>query len=538
MADSASDTDPDPPASAVAASAPASSMLIDTSQSTAAASASSSASLTADAVAYESLISTPSDVVLVDVNDKLHPIDRLLRFASGPSILASLAVSFTDERLEEWVRNSFTVLKDVRKLILHIGLKDAHGKSAVMTLQAQLLKAVREYRRRHNLPQLNPAMITVSDEEERENINADAASTSRRNRPARSAALKKKSTESASSASASSSSSLIPSVAAKVLDRLPSLPRQPFSRRSGVGGSKSSIPVGALSGGESESGSSDSGSAYESPPLARRAPSRGRSNGRGKRRDKSPVAGSGRPPIRLFPASAPSSLRDDGAASGLSHDSDSSSSDEDRFPPFRAPLGPRDSSLFPSSSKSYSGVDVLPRAQREQVLDELDGMGQGEPLAREWIRSVLCGQGPNGTIFRVMKYDQRFTHTRNARECQAWAKVIDALLAGDLILAMETAVRRCAGVQAADMSNNWDLCDQFELVMENQSFIPARFMQRALKNVTRLQHVKRSAKLTSSSQRGKDGKDTHYNKDKPVSGSSARLNVSSGATPAGRSTKK
>jgi len=72
--------------------------------------------------------------------------------------------------------------------------------------------------------------------------------------------------------------------------------------------------------------------------------------------------------------------------------------------------------------------------------------------------------------------------------------MIDALRAKNYSALRELLYRRLAGVHAADSSDNWALCDAFELVMDKQSFVPDAFMQRAVKNVMRIQALEKQVK--------------------------------------------
>ena len=60
--------------------------------------------------------------------------------------------------------------------------------------------------------------------------------------------------------------------------------------------------------------------------------------------------------------------------------------------------------------------------------------------------------------------------------------------------ALELTVRRLVGVQTADMSGIWAVCDQFELVMDKQSFVPDEFLARALKNAARLETLEQASR--------------------------------------------
>lgn len=54
---------------------------------------------------------------------------------------------------------------------------------------------------------------------------------------------------------------------------------------------------------------------------------------------------------------------------------------------------------------------------------------------------------------------------------------------------LETVVRRLVGVETADRSGDWKLCDAFELITSKQSYVPDDFMARALKTVRRIEAI-------------------------------------------------
>lgn len=117
-------------------------------------------------------------------------------------------------------------------------------------------------------------------------------------------------------------------------------------------------------------------------------------------------------------------------------------------------------------------------------------------MAPGWIANVLQR---GSSVLRVFKNEVDFTNQRNARECQALARIIDALRKNDITAALEYAVRRCAGVQTADTTGKWDMCDQFEHVTDKQSFVPDAILQRAVKNVMRQQALTKGTTSSSSS---------------------------------------
>ena len=76
------------------------------------------------------------------------------------------------------------------------------------------------------------------------------------------------------------------------------------------------------------------------------------------------------------------------------------------------------------------------------------------------------------------------------------ARAIDLMRKGRYEETLEALVRRLVGVETADRSGNWKLCDAFELITEKQSFVPDDFLARALKAVKRIEAVEGRKKET------------------------------------------
>lgn len=156
-------------------------------------------------------------------------------------------------------------------------------------------------------------------------------------------------------------------------------------------------------------------------------------------------------------------------ASDTPSDSSSSSSDSDFAPS--------------SAARTYASSRRRHRHETEQMSQN----GLHEPMAKKYIANVLSGSGGQGSIFKVFKDDIHFKKDRNKRECLTLAKILDGIRQKDWKGVQELAVRRLAGVHAADTSENWAICDAFEMVMEKQSFVPPTFLQNALKTIQRNQ---------------------------------------------------
>ena len=135
----------------------------------------------------------------------------------------------------------------------------------------------------------------------------------------------------------------------------------------------------------------------------------------------------------------------------------------------------------------------------------MDESGLARPMAAQWLRNALASAGAGGSLYKLFKDQLKFDKERNRRECMSLARVLDCLLKKERAKAQEHLVRRLAGVHAADATDDWQLCDQFELVMDRTSFVPDEHMQRAVKNVMRMRALESSNKAHKSKGLGGSG---------------------------------
>jgi hypothetical protein len=158
-------------------------------------------------------------------------------------------------------------------------------------------------------------------------------------------------------------------------------------------------------------------------------------------------------------------------------------------------------------------------------------------MAKEFIRNVLHNSGGT-SVYRVFKYDVVFHSERNRRECLALSRILDAALAGDKQQLVELTVRRLAGVHTADSSdNNWDACDAIEQVMEKQSFVPTKFLQRTLRTVVQLQALQQRKPQDASTRSAAPSGPLRSNRGKRA-GHGSKGEGGSGPSPGTSSSKK
>jgi uncharacterized membrane protein YgcG len=125
-------------------------------------------------------------------------------------------------------------------------------------------------------------------------------------------------------------------------------------------------------------------------------------------------------------------------------------------------------------------------------------------LVSEWIKNVLVD---GTTVFeRFTSATAKWTGERNRKEALVLAKIIDLILSGNSRQALDRAMRRIAGVQAAEQSGSWMMSNVLENNMEAQSFLPARAWNAALKQASRLEAMRKNSQAAggSGSSAGKD----------------------------------
>jgi hypothetical protein len=114
--------------------------------------------------------------------------------------------------------------------------------------------------------------------------------------------------------------------------------------------------------------------------------------------------------------------------------------------------------------------------------------------------------GANSVQERFNILTLRWNNERNRKAVMVYAKIIDALNRGDLETALEIAIRRLAGIQAAEQSGSWSLSNVLENNTEQQSFLPSHMFNSFLKMAARLDGIRKTSG-TSTGGAGAGGKD-------------------------------
>jgi hypothetical protein len=173
-----------------------------------------------------------------------------------------------------------------------------------------------------------------------------------------------------------------------------------------------------------------------------------------------------------------------------------------RAPRRRSPSAGASSSGFPSDDSDPSSEESddgasdggaayysSRRSARRALEDDMEESGLSKPLARKFLRNLQRAAGSRSFSVLGLYKDRDVRNTRNRHEMEFLARVIDLMRKGRSAHVMEALVRRLVGVETADRSGNWKLCDAFELITEKQSFVPDDFLARALKTVKRIEAV-------------------------------------------------
>lgn len=221
-------------------------------------------------------------------------------------------------------------------------------------------------------------------------------------------------------------------------------------------------------------------------------------------------------------ASASVSSRSHADARHLRHRRDSpSSSDESYAPPVRSRRVDSDSaSSSESSGDEGAAFDVdayadgtraaarsrhSERSRREEVDDRMPSQ---RPMADQFMRNALA-QGDFSSLAQAFAA-HTWKHDRNKNECLTLARALDHLRRKTprVTEAVELLARRLAGVDIADDTGNWALCQALEggSSHERQSLVPEDVMRGALKSVVQLQAIHKTAGHSSGSKSASSSK--------------------------------
>lgn len=155
----------------------------------------------------------------------------------------------------------------------------------------------------------------------------------------------------------------------------------------------------------------------------------------------------------------------------------------------------------------------------------MERSGLAKPLAKKFLRNVARGAGSRHFSVHSAYKEKEFKNTRNRHEVEFLARTIDLLRKKRYELVLETVVRRLVGVETADRSGDWKLCDAFELITSKQSYVPDEFMARALKTVRRIEAIEGKSS-NNTAQKGGAGNAGRQSRGYGVGSSSSSISVS------------
>lgn len=136
------------------------------------------------------------------------------------------------------------------------------------------------------------------------------------------------------------------------------------------------------------------------------------------------------------------------------------------------------------------------RMRKEDLDHELARAGCGKSsFAAGFVYNARTAAGGRSMyqLYKEITSTAAFTSESSRRECLALSRILDALLCRDLAAALEHTCRRLGGVQTAAETGNWAVCARLETAVEQRSFVPEEYMRSALRSVTQMEAVKRSA---------------------------------------------
>jgi hypothetical protein len=173
------------------------------------------------------------------------------------------------------------------------------------------------------------------------------------------------------------------------------------------------------------------------------------------------------------------------AGGGSSEPSDDDHSDDDpEWPPAASPA-----QQDPLRDSLRRGG----RLAREDIEHALAEAGVQRGFAKGFVANARFAAGGRSMYQLYKEVTAAFATESSKRECLALARILDAALRGDMTAVLEHTCRRLGGVHTAAETGNWAMCERLETEAEQRSFVPDAFMRSALKSVTQMQAVKKSA---------------------------------------------
>lgn len=152
-----------------------------------------------------------------------------------------------------------------------------------------------------------------------------------------------------------------------------------------------------------------------------------------------------------------------------------------------------DSEWSPSADPLAASLRRGGRLRGEEMEHQLAQAGVQRSFAAGFVANARFAAGGRSMFQLYKEVTATFNGESSRRECLALSRILDALLRGDTAAALEHTCRRLGGVHTAAETGNWAMCERLESEAEQRSFVPDAFMRSALRSVTQMQAVKKSA---------------------------------------------
>ena len=177
------------------------------------------------------------------------------------------------------------------------------------------------------------------------------------------------------------------------------------------------------------------------------------------------------------------------------------------------------------------------KLRREDVDHHMARAGVHRPFAAGFVANARFSAGGRSMYQLYKEVTSSFSSEASKRECLALSRILDALLRADVGTALEHTCRRLGGVHTAAETGNWAMCERLETETEQRSFVPDAFMRSALKSVTQMQAVKKSAAENAAGKQGSFRKTTQTSGRGDRSATKSNKNGSSSSSSGGRGHK-
>jgi hypothetical protein len=203
----------------------------------------------------------------------------------------------------------------------------------------------------------------------------------------------------------------------------------------------------------------------------------------------------------------------------------------------------RSSAVSRPSARAVASGSIPPRRRVAAVEDDKDD-GEwdidddedpdtaylpGKPLELddELVQKMLDKLRSYGNCLvwlQAVEWQQR----RNQRECQTIAQAVDALVRGKGELALSVLLRRLVGVQLADETGQWEVCDAITGSTGAHSLLPRQDLRRALKEAATMCRLQERSSRSTAKSRASGAPQGTSDRRKPLNQSGSFGNRNSG----------